>query len=79
MNVNLLDLFTGTGSVARAAEELGYSVTSLDIDPKFRPTHVADINSFDYKSHFKPGDFDIIWASPPCQYFSQARKCNRTA
>ena len=74
--MKLLDLFTGTGSVARVAEELGYSVTSLDIDPKFRPTHVADINVFDYKSHFKPGDFDIVWASPPCQYFSQARKCN---
>ena len=74
--MKLLDLFTGTGSVKNIAEELGYSVTSLDIDPKFRPTHVADINSFDYKSHFKPGDFDIIWASPPCQYFSQARKCN---
>ena len=72
----LLDLFTGTGSVKFVAEELGYHVISLDIDPKFRPTHVADINSFDYKSHFKPGDFDIIWASPPCQYFSQARKCN---
>ena len=73
---HLLDLFTGTGSVKFVAEELGYHVISLDIDPKFRPTHVADINVFDYKSHFKPGDFDIIWASPPCQYFSQARKCN---
>ena len=76
MNVKLLDLFTGTGSVKFVAEELGYHVTSLDIDPKFRPTHVADINSFDYRFHWKPGDFDIIWASPPCQYFSQARKCN---
>ena len=74
--MKLLDLFTGTGSVKFVAEELGYHVTSLDIDPKCHPTHVADINSFDYKSHFKPGDFDIIWASPPCQYFSQARKCN---
>ena len=61
--MKLLDLFTGTGSVKNIAEELGYSVTSLDIDPKFRPTHVADINVFDYKSHFKPGDFDIVWAS----------------
>ena len=73
---HLLDLFTGTGSVARVAEELGYSVTSLDIDPKFHPTHVANILEFDYRCHFKPGDFDVIWASPPCQYFSQARKCN---
>ena len=64
---HLLDLFTGTGSVKFVAEELGYSVTSVDFDPRYQPTHVADINEFDYKSHFKPGDLtSFIWASPPC-------------
>ena len=33
----LLDLFTGTGSVARVAEELGYEVHTLDIDRRCKP------------------------------------------
>ena len=30
----LLDLLTGTGSVAKVAREMGFEVTTLDIDPK---------------------------------------------
>ena len=74
--MKLLDLFTGTGSIAKVARELGYEVVSLDIDPKCNPDICADITEFDYQSQFEPGSFDIIWASPPCQTFSCARKCN---
>ena len=73
--MKLLDLFTGTGSVAKVARDLGFDVTTLDIDPKCHPDICADINVFDYRS-FQPGTFDIIWASPPCETFSCARKCN---
>ena len=31
--MKLLDLYTGTGSVAKVARELGFEVTTLDIDP----------------------------------------------
>jgi len=71
----LLDLFTGTGSVARVAEELGYTVTTLDIDPKCEPDICADILEFDY-TIWSPGYFDVVWCSPPCNTFSCARKCN---
>ena len=74
--MKLLDLFTGTGSIAKVARELGYEVVSLDIDPKCNPDICADITEFDYQSQFEPGDFDIVWASPPCETFSCARKCN---
>ena len=73
--MRLLDLFTGTGSVRVVAEALGYEVTSLDIDPRCNPDVVADITLFDY-TVWSHGEFDIVWASPPCETFSCARKCN---
>jgi hypothetical protein len=72
----LLDLFTGTGSVSRAAEELGYDVRTLDIDAKCHPDICADILDFAYRDAFTPGEFDVVWSSPPCQTFSCARWTN---
>ena len=62
----LLDLFTGTGSVARVAEELGYEVHTLDIDRRCKPDLCVDVLEFDYANAFEPGYFDVVWASPPC-------------
>jgi hypothetical protein len=72
----LLDLFTGTGSVARVAESLGYEVHTFDIDRRCKPDICADILEFPYKDVFVPGQFDVVWASCPCETFSCARKCN---
>jgi|TARA_R110001592_G_scaffold66077_7_gene202771 hypothetical protein len=73
--LKLLDLFTGTGSVANVAESLGYEVTTLDINEMCNPTVCANVLDFDY-TIWKPGDFQVVWASPPCETFSCARKCN---
>jgi len=65
--MKLLELFSGTHSVGKVAKKLNYEVTSLDLAN-------ADINinilDWDYKI-YKPGHFDIIWASPPCASFSR--------
>ena len=37
MPQRLLELFSGTGSMGRAFEELGWEVTSLDVDPRPAP------------------------------------------
>ena len=45
--MKLLDMFTG--SVAKVARELGFEVTTLDIDPRCKPDVCANVNLLDYK------------------------------
>ena len=70
--VKLLELYSGTHSVGNVCKEKGWEVISLDLEN-------ADINidilKWDYKKDYKEGDFDIIWASPPCHTFSNCRRC----
>jgi site-specific DNA-cytosine methylase len=70
--MKVLELFSGTGSVSKICEELGWEKVSVDLQN-------ADINidilEWDFKSQFKEGDFDLIWASPPCCSFSNMLSC----
>ena len=68
-----LDLFTGTHSVARVAESLGYEVTTLDLS---NADICCDILEWDYRAAYAPGHFDIVWSSPPCDTFSCAQRSN---
>ena len=70
--MSLLELFAGTGSVGKAAKSLGWEVVSLDLDHRAKPDIVADIMHWDYKA-YTPGQFDMIWASPPCTEYSTAK------
>ncbi len=66
----LLELFAGSRSIGNAAESLGYDVFSSDVNDFDKIDYVVDILNFDIKKvTFKP---DVIWASPPCTYFSVA-------
>lgn len=69
----LLDLFTGGGSVRKAAEALGYEVRTLDIEKKSNATYTSDILKFDYKAVFADWVPDLIWASPSCTEYSTAK------
>eukprot|EP00439_Symbiodinium_sp_Y106_P047468 s7668_g6.t1 len=69
--MRLLELFSGTKSVGRAFEALGWEVTSLDADATTRPTICADVQAWDYGT-YPPRHFDLIWASPVCTEFSRA-------
>ena len=53
-------------------------VVTIDSDSSCSPTIVADIRHWDYRNHFKPGFFHIVWASPPCTNYSPANKSSST-
>lgn len=70
MPIKILELFAGSRSVGKEAELIGHEVYSSDIN-KFKDiNYVSDILEFDTDNvPFIP---DVIWASPPCTFFSVA-------
>jgi len=68
--MRVLELFAGSRSIGKAAEELGMEVFSSDLEAFPGIDYQVDILDFDLnKLPWKP---DIIWASPPCTSYSIA-------
>lgn len=68
--MKVLELFAGSRSIGKVCDELGYKVYSSDLNDFEGIDYVVDILNFDTSQvPFVP---DIIWASPPCTYFSVA-------
>ena len=73
--MHLLELFSGTQSIGRAARARGHRVTSVDIDARFEPTLCCDVLDLRPEDVERP---DALWASPPCTHFSRARTNAKT-
>jgi len=68
--MKVLELFAGSRSFSKVAEEMGLETFTTDYKKFDKIDYVVDILEFDVsKVPFKP---DVIWASPPCTYFSVA-------
>lgn len=66
--IQVLELFSGTRSVGKVCNQLGWESVSVDLISE--ATHTCDIMEFDYKQYPKD-HFDIVWASPPCTNYSK--------
>ena len=74
--MNVLELFAGSRSLGKVAEEFKYNVFSIDINNFKNIDLVIDIleleNEYLMQKLFEKGidDIDFVWASPPCTHFS---------
>ena len=73
LDMRVLELFSGTHSVGKVCDELGWECISLDLA---EATLNIDIMKWDYKAAYPAGYFDIVWASSPCTHFSNLKRCN---
>jgi len=68
--MKILELYAGSRSIGKAAEQMGHEVFSVDIKPFEGINLVADIEFLQPEDiPFTP---DMIWASPPCTTYSIA-------
>ena len=68
MITKALELFCGTKSFTKVIQKYVNITITSDINERFNPDICEDI----FNLEFKEGEFDIIWASPPCEGFSVA-------
>ena len=73
---HLLELFSGTGSIGNVFRRMGWTVTSVDMDPQFSPDICCDV--MDVQKDMITIPPDVIWASPPCTHYSRARTTAKT-
>ena len=70
-----LDLFCGAGGATRGLQMAGYHVTGVDI--RWQPHYIGDRFLLADAMEIDPAGYDLIWASPPCQLWSELTPTER--
>lgn len=74
MPKKMIELYSGSATVARAFAMKEFMTLTVDNDPKLTPDYCVDITSTD-SDNYRALDFDkpdFIWASPDCRKWSWA-------
>lgn len=84
-----LDLFCGAGGATKGLQRAGFHVTGVDINPQPRYCGDAFIQADIAQlvaEYYEPGadlielcQFDLVWASPPCQKFTALQNRNKNS
>lgn len=71
----LLDLFSGAGGAAVGYHRAGFDeILGVDNQPQPRyPFSFVQADALEFLAGVRPGEFDLIHASPPCQGYSRMR------
>lgn len=78
MRLLALDLFCGEGGVCEGLQRVGFEVVGVDNNPKcgrVYPGHFIHGDALNPPVNLQ--DFDFVWASPPCQAFSNGSPPSR--
>jgi DNA (cytosine-5)-methyltransferase 1 len=70
-----LDLYCGGGGASRGMQQAGFHVTGVDVNPQpnYCGDHFIQSDAIAFLESADLGEFDFVWASPPCQRYTNLR------
>ena len=51
---------------------MGYEVTTMDLDPKWKADFQVDVMTWRYWEDLQPGQYNVVVAAVPCTEYSRA-------